>query len=81
MGAARARGSSGVAHGARVRSPTLVHDFKNQLGIVLGFAELLIAETPDHDPRKADLQEIHKAAGEALKLLSRLNEFIPRAQD
>jgi hypothetical protein len=38
------------------------HDLKNQLGIVLGFIELLIEDTPDTDPRRADLIEIQKAA-------------------
>lgn len=53
-----------------------VHDFKNQLGIVMGFAELLIAETPDGDPRKADIREIREAAQTALDLVERLNSTL-----
>ena len=45
------------------------HDFKNQLAIIRGFAEILVAETPADDPRRRDLEEIHKAAVTALKLL------------
>jgi signal transduction histidine kinase len=48
------------------------HDFKNQLAIIRGFAEILIAEAPAGDPRRRDLEEIHKAAVTALDLLARL---------
>jgi hypothetical protein len=48
------------------------HDFKNQLGIIRGFAELLVAEAPPGDPRRGDLEEIHKAAVKALELLASL---------
>lgn len=46
------------------------HDFKNQLAIIRGFAEILIAESPAGDPRRPDLVEIHNAATTALKLLT-----------
>ena len=48
------------------------HDFKNQLAIILGFAEILIAEAAADDPRRRDLEEIHKAAVAALDLLARM---------
>ena len=48
------------------------HDFKNQLAIILGFAELLLTESPAGDPRRRDFEEIHKAAETALNLLARL---------
>ena len=48
------------------------HDFKNQLAIIRGFSEILLAETAAGDPRRFDLEEIHKAAMTALDLLSRL---------
>ena len=48
------------------------HDSKNQLPIIRGFAEILIADTPVGDPRRADFEEIHKAAVTALELLARL---------
>ena len=48
------------------------HDFKNQLAIIHGFAELLLAEAPAGDRQRRDLEEIHKAAVNALALLDRL---------
>jgi signal transduction histidine kinase len=48
------------------------HAFKNQLTVIRGFSEILIAETPAGDPRRRDLEEIHKAATTALDLLARL---------
>ena len=52
---------------ARVR-----HDFKNQLAIIRGFAELLVTGAPSGDPRLPDFAEIHRAANVALALLERL---------
>lgn len=46
------------------------HDFKNQLAIIRGFAEIPIAESPAGDPRRRDLAEIHNAAVAALQLLT-----------
>ena len=48
------------------------HDFKNQLAIIRGFSEILIAETSQSDPRLRDLEEIHRAAVTALQLLARV---------
>ena len=48
------------------------HDFKNQLAIILGFSEILLAEAAAGDPRRRDLEEIHKAAVAALDLLARV---------
>jgi signal transduction histidine kinase len=48
------------------------HDFKNQLAIIRGFAEILLAEAAVGDPRRRDLEEIHKAAVTALDLLARI---------
>ena len=48
------------------------HDFKNQLAIIRGFAEILLAEAVPGDPRRPDLEEIHKAAVTALALLGRM---------
>ena len=48
------------------------HDFKNQLAIIQGFAEILVAESPADDPRRRDLEEIHKAAVTALEMLARV---------
>ena len=48
------------------------HDFKNQLAIIRGFAEILLDEAAAGDPRRRDLEEIHKAAVTALDLLRRV---------
>ena len=48
------------------------HDFKNQLAIIRGFAELLLADSPPGDRQRRDLEEIYKAAVSALALLDRL---------
>jgi signal transduction histidine kinase len=46
------------------------HELKNQLGIVLGFSELLMQEMGRDDPRRADIEEIHTAAARALALVA-----------
>ena len=48
------------------------HDFKNQLAIIRGFAEILLDEAPVGDPRRRDLEEIHRAAVTALDMLARV---------
>jgi signal transduction histidine kinase len=48
------------------------HDFKNQLAIIRGFAEILLAEAAPTDPRRPDIEEIHRASVAALRLLDRL---------
>lgn len=45
---------------------------KNQLGIILGFSDILLAEVAAGYPRRDDFEEIHKAATAALDLLARL---------
>ena len=50
---------------------------KNQLGIVLGFSDLLMQELDPTDARRADLLEIHTAARRAMELL----DVIPAARE
>lgn len=45
------------------------HTFKNHLAIIVGFADLVLAEMSEDDPRRKDMLEIHKAAHAALALL------------
>ena len=47
-----------------------VHDMKNQIGIVIGYANLLLDEMPADDPRRGDLEEIRKAGETALSLIN-----------
>jgi signal transduction histidine kinase len=53
------------------------HDFKNQLAIIRGFAEILLGDTAAIDPRRRDLEEIHRAAVNALDILDRLYPSVP----
>jgi hypothetical protein len=46
-----------------------VHLLKNHLGIILGFIDLVLDETPESDPRRHDLIEIKQAAVSAAALL------------
>ena len=48
----------------------LEHSLKNYLAIILGFSELLLQETAPDDPRREDLEEIHKAAKAAVEIVS-----------
>jgi hypothetical protein len=52
----------------------LEHNLKNHLAIILGFTELLLQEAAPDDPRREDLQEIHKAAAAAVDLVSALGK-------
>lgn len=45
------------------------HDLKNQLGIVLGFAELILEDQEPSSATRADLEEILKAARRAMDLV------------
>jgi len=47
-----------------------VHALSNHLAVILGFIELVLSETPDDDPRKADLEEIRQAAHECARIVS-----------
>ena len=50
--------------------PDAVHALSNQLAIILGFIELVIADTRDDDPRRNDLLEIQTAAHECARLIA-----------
>lgn len=48
-----------------------VHALSNHLAVILGFIELVLAETQPDDPRRADLIEIRDAAMEAARIIGR----------
>lgn len=50
------------------------HDLKNQLGIVLGFSELLLEDLDKESPIRADLEEILKAGRRAMALVDGFEE-------
>jgi hypothetical protein len=56
---------------------TFVHDMKNCLGIVVGYANLLLDEMPANDPRRRDLDEIRKAGDAALARLAQFTAAAP----
>ena len=45
------------------------HELKNQMGIILGFADLLLQDMAPDDPRRADVEEISTAAARAMELI------------
>lgn len=49
-----------------------IHELKNQLGVILGFAELLIDDCRADDRRSGDLEEIKHAAERAMAVVSQL---------
>ena len=55
----------------------ITHDLMNQLGIIVGFAELLLSEIPTDDPRRADIEEMHSAANRAIALVDQLDSPEP----
>jgi phospho-acceptor domain-containing protein len=49
--------------------PDVEHALRNHLAIILGYAELLLQDTPENDPRRPDFEEIFRAARAALHLV------------
>lgn len=52
----------------RLDGPSM-HQMSNYLAVILGFVELIIADTPEDAPHYSDLLEVRKAAVEAAKLI------------
>ncbi len=46
-----------------------MHQMSNYLAVILGFVELILADTPEDHPHYADLVEVRNAAVEAAKLI------------
>lgn len=55
----------------------VLHALSNHLAVILGFIELVLAETSPDDPRRADLTEIRDAAVEAARLIGRPVTGVP----
>lgn len=47
-----------------------MHALSNQLAVILGFIELVVADTREDDPRRGDLLEIQTAAHECARIIS-----------
>ena len=56
---------------ARVIDTDTEHTIKNHLAVIVGFCELLLAETPEDDSRHGDLHEINRAARELMAIFKR----------
>lgn len=56
------------------RDAELLHQFRNHLGVILGYCDLLMSELPDTDPKHRDLGEVQKAARAALALVPELEK-------
>ena len=54
------------------REPEAIHRLKNYIAIVMGFSELLLAECADDDPKRSDLEEVFKAAQNAMAMMPEL---------
>ncbi|HMP75579.1 MAG TPA: PAS domain S-box protein [Kiritimatiellia bacterium] len=53
----------------------IAHDFNNLLQAITGFSAILLSEIPEGDPRRADVQEIERAAHRAAALTRQLLTF------
>ena len=51
--------------------PSIVHELKNRLAIIIGYSQLLTESLPPEDPRHDDAKEILEAARQAAELLGR----------
>jgi hypothetical protein len=57
-----------------------IHALSNHLAVILGFIDLVLAETKPDDPRRVDLIEIRDAAAEMARIIGRpLGDGFPRA--
>lgn len=56
----------------------VAHDFNNLLMTIAGYTELVLQDTPPHDPRREDLDEIMKATERAASLVRHLLTFSRR---
>jgi hypothetical protein len=54
---------------SKVFDTATIHLLNNHLGVILGFVDLVLDETPEGDPRRRDLLEIKQAAAAAVALV------------
>ena len=55
--------------GSITLDPEAIHRLSNHLMVILGFIELMLADTPPGDPRRNDLSEVRSAVVAAAKLI------------
>lgn len=54
---------------SRTLDSRTIHVLSNHLGVILGFVDLVLEDTPEDDRRRKDLLEIKQAAVAAVALL------------
>ena len=62
------------------RDSEVIHRLKNHLAIIVGFADLVVAEAAADDPRRADLLEIQKAARDAIAMMADVDKRLRRRE-
>ena len=60
---------------------TFLHDMKNMLGVVVGYANLLLADMPPDDAKRPDIEEILRAGETALALLEKWKAAAPGEEE
>jgi hypothetical protein len=58
------------AHAPRLLDAETEHALKNHIAIIVGYCELLLADTSPEDSHHADILEMHRAAIAVLALLA-----------
>jgi PAS domain S-box-containing protein len=58
----------------------IAHDFNNLLQVTLGYAEVILADKPEGDPERADLEKIKQAALSGAELVKGLLTFSRRVK-
>ena len=57
------------ARGSITLDRAAIHQLSNQLAVIIGFVELMLADASPNDPHHQDLVEVRAAAVEAAKLI------------
>ena len=60
--------------GGDADSPSVLHELKNHLSVIVGFCDLLLHDLPLDDPKRKDIGEMRRAGTAALALVSELPE-------
>jgi hypothetical protein len=56
----------------------VIHRLKNHLAIIVGFADLVIAESAEDDPHRTDLMELQTAARDAMAMMPDVDRLLKR---
>ena len=59
-----------------IPASSVIHRLKNHIAIVVGFSELLLADCAPDDPKRADIEEVLKAAHAALAMMPEVDQCV-----